>query len=64
MRRADEHDITAKLTGPYSPTTTGKRWHRTLPRELLDAAGPRLAPRHPVPAKSRQTDKQETENST
>ena len=37
-----EHGITAKLTGPYSPTTTGKveRWHRTLRRELLDAAGP------------------------
>ena len=36
-----EHGITAKLTGPYSPTTTGKveRWHRTLRRELLDAAG-------------------------
>jgi transposase InsO family protein len=37
-----EHGITAKLTGPYSPTTTGKveRWHRTLRRELLDEAGP------------------------
>ena len=37
-----EHGITAKLTGPYSPTTTGKveRWHRTLRWELLDAAGP------------------------
>jgi transposase InsO family protein len=37
-----EHGITAKLTGPYSPTTTGKveRWHRTLRRELLDASGP------------------------
>ena len=37
-----EHGITAKLTGPYSPTTTGKveRWHRTLRRELLDVAGP------------------------
>jgi transposase InsO family protein len=37
-----EHGITAKLTGPYSPTTTGKveRWHRTLRRELLDDAGP------------------------
>jgi transposase InsO family protein len=36
-----EHGITAKLTGPYSPTTTGKveRWHRTLRRELLDTAG-------------------------
>ncbi|WP_300605988.1 IS481 family transposase [Trebonia sp.] len=37
-----EHGITAKLTGPYSPTTTGKveRWHRTLRRELLDTCGP------------------------
>jgi transposase InsO family protein len=37
-----EHGITAKLTGPYSPTTTGKveRWHRTLRRKLLDEAGP------------------------
>ena len=37
-----EHGITAKLTKPYSPTTTGKveRWHQTLRRELLDAAGP------------------------
>jgi hypothetical protein len=37
-----EHGITAKLTGPYSPTTTGKveRWHRTLRRELLDDCGP------------------------
>jgi transposase InsO family protein len=37
-----EHGITAKLTGPYSPTTTGKaeRWHRTLRRELLDEPGP------------------------
>ena len=37
-----EHGITAKLTGPYSPTTTGKveRWHRTLRRELLDACRP------------------------
>jgi transposase InsO family protein len=37
-----EHGITAKLTGPYSPTTTGKveRWHRTLRRELLDDSGP------------------------
>jgi len=37
-----EHGITAKLTKPYSPTTTGKveRWHRTLRRELLDPAGP------------------------
>ena len=37
-----EHGITAKLTGPYSPTTTGKveRWHRTLRRELLDESGP------------------------
>jgi len=28
-----EHGITTKLTGPYSPTTTGKveRWQRTLP---------------------------------
>ena len=49
-----EHGITAKLTGPYSPTTTGKveRWHRTLRRELLDAAGrsptcPQPRPRSP-----------------
>jgi len=37
-----EHGITAKLTKPYSPTTTGKieRWHQTLRRELLDVAGP------------------------
>ena len=37
-----EHGITAKLTGPYSPTTTGKveRWHGTLRRELLDGCGP------------------------
>ena len=37
-----EHGITAKLTRPYSPTTTGKveRWHQTLRRELRDVAGP------------------------
>jgi transposase InsO family protein len=37
-----EHGITAKLTRPYSPATTGKveRWHRTLRRELLDVTGP------------------------
>ena len=37
-----EHGITARLTKPYSPTTTGKveRWHQTLRRELLDVAGP------------------------
>jgi len=37
-----EHGITAKLTRPYSPTTTGKveRWHQMLRRELLDVAGP------------------------
>src|SRR5579863_5331669 len=37
-----EHGITAKLTRPYSPTTTGKveRWHQTLRRELLDVSGP------------------------
>jgi transposase InsO family protein len=37
-----EHGITAKLTKPYSPATTGKveRWHQTLRRELLDPAGP------------------------
>ncbi len=37
-----EHGITAKLTRPYSPTTTGKveRWHQTLRRELLDPSGP------------------------
>jgi transposase InsO family protein len=34
--------ITARLTRPRSPTTTGKteRWHQTLRRELLDNAGP------------------------
>ena len=37
-----ENGITAKLTKPYSPTTTGKieRWHQTLRRELLDPSGP------------------------
>lgn len=37
-----EHGITARLTKPRTPTTTGKieRWHKTLRRELLDAAGP------------------------
>jgi transposase InsO family protein len=37
-----EHGITAKLTRPYSPNTTGKveRWHQTLRRELLDVSGP------------------------
>ena len=37
-----EHGITARLTRPYSPTTTGKieRWHQTLRRELLDPSGP------------------------
>jgi transposase InsO family protein len=37
-----ENGITARLTKPRSPTTTGKieRWHKTLRRELLDAAGP------------------------
>jgi len=37
-----EHGITALLTKPSSPTTTGKieRWHQTLRRELLDEAGP------------------------
>ncbi|MBO2445894.1 hypothetical protein J4573_02220 [Actinomadura barringtoniae] len=34
--------MTAKLTKPYSPTTTGKieRWHLTLRRELLDPPEP------------------------
>jgi len=34
--------FTARLTKPYSPTTTGKieRWHQTLRRELLDPAVP------------------------
>ena len=33
-----ENGITARLTKPYSPTTTGKieRWHQTLRREFLD----------------------------
>ncbi|CQD18931.1 integrase catalytic subunit [Mycobacterium europaeum] len=37
-----ENGITARLTKPHSPTTTGKieRWHQTLRRELLDPAGP------------------------
>lgn len=37
-----ENGITAKLTKPYSPTTTGKieRWHATLRRELLDVTEP------------------------
>lgn len=37
-----ENGITARLTKPRSPTTTGKieRLHRTLRRELLDEAGP------------------------
>jgi transposase InsO family protein len=41
-RMCREHGITAKLTKPYSPTTTGKveRWYRTLRRELLDPSGP------------------------
>jgi transposase InsO family protein len=36
-----EHGITAKLTRPYWPTTTGKVecWHQTLRRELLDPPG-------------------------
>ena len=36
-----EHGITAKLTRPYWPTTTGKIvcWHQTLRRELLDPPG-------------------------
>jgi transposase InsO family protein len=55
-----EHGITAKLTKPYSPTTTGKveRWHQTLRRELLDrsacsrqCSGSRWAP--PGPGGSR-----------
>jgi integrase-like protein/homeodomain-containing protein len=41
-RVSREYGITARLTRPYSPTTTGKieRWHQTLRRELLDASGP------------------------
>ncbi|MFJ1530882.1 integrase core domain-containing protein [Streptomyces mirabilis] len=37
-----ENGIGAKLTKPYSPTTTDKneRWHRTPRRELLDDCGP------------------------
>jgi transposase InsO family protein len=36
-----EHGITARLTKPRTPTTTGKveRFHQTLRRELLDEAG-------------------------
>ncbi|MGY2093483.1 IS481 family transposase [Nocardia gipuzkoensis] len=37
-----ENGITARLTKPYSPTTTGKieRWHQTLRHELLDPSEP------------------------
>lgn len=37
-----ENGITARLTKPSSPTTTGKveRFHQTLRRELLDHSGP------------------------
>jgi transposase InsO family protein len=37
-----DNGITARLTKPRTPTTTGKieRWHKSLRRELLDAAGP------------------------
>jgi len=37
-----ENGITARLTKPSSPTTTGKieRWHGTLRREFLDHSGP------------------------
>lgn len=37
-----ENGITARLTRPSSPTTTGKieRWHQTLRREFLDHSGP------------------------
>jgi transposase InsO family protein len=37
-----ENGITARLTKPHSPTTTGKieRWHQTLRHELLDPSGP------------------------
>ena len=37
-----ENGITARLTKPYSPTTTGKveRLHKTLRHELLDIVGP------------------------
>jgi transposase InsO family protein len=37
-----ENVITARLTKPRSPTTTGKieRWHQSLRRELLDECGP------------------------
>lgn len=37
-----ENGITARLTKPRSPTTTGKveRLHRTVRRELLDESGP------------------------
>ena len=37
-----ENGISARLTKPHSPTTTGKieRWHQTLRRELLDRVDP------------------------
>ncbi|MFI1201204.1 IS481 family transposase [Streptomyces sp. NPDC020883] len=37
-----ENGISARLTKPRSPTTTGKieRWHKSLRRELLDHSGP------------------------
>jgi transposase InsO family protein len=37
-----ENGITARLTKPRSPTTTGKieRFHKSLRRELLDHVGP------------------------
>jgi transposase InsO family protein len=45
-RLCRHNGITARLTRPRSPTTTGKieRWHKTLRREFLDQAGPFESP--------------------
>lgn len=61
-RTCREHGISARLTRPRSPTTTGKieRFHRTLRRELLDEVEPfatieaaRPPPRPVSPARRR-----------
>ncbi|MEV4009874.1 IS481 family transposase [Nonomuraea angiospora] len=45
-RLCRHNGITARLTRPRSPTTTGKieRWRKTLRREFLDQAGPFESP--------------------